>query len=179
MNAIYLRRSTPADLPLIEQVIEDGRQALKAAGSTQWQDGNPTQATLKADVDQHQSWVLLVNGQVAGVATLKPGPEDDYRTITGGHWANDCDDYVTIHRVAISRHYRGQHLSSYLFSDLLTVGQALGYTNFRIDTHQQNQVMQHLIKKFGFQYRGTVTVDDKLDPQRVDFELNLPDNQAN
>lgn len=174
MDATYLRPSTKDDLPLIEQVIEDGRQALKAASSTQWQDGNPTKETLADDVRQRQSWVLLVNGQVAGVATLKPGPEADYRTITGGHWVNDSDDYVTIHRVAISSHFRGQHLSSFMFSNLLTVGQELGYTNFRIDTHEQNQVMQHLIKKFGFQYRGTVTVDDQLDPQRVAFELNLP-----
>lgn len=173
MNAIYLRRSTMAELPVIEEIIEDGRQALKTAGSTQWQDGNPTKETLVDDIKQRHSWVLLVNGQVAGVATLLPGPEDDYRTITGGHWSNDGDDYVTIHRVAISSHFRGQHLSSYLFSDLLTVGQALGYTNFRIDTHAQNQVMQHLIKKFGFLYRGTVTVDDQLDPRRVAFELNI------
>lgn len=173
MNAIYLRRSTMADLPMIEEIIADGRQALKDAGSTQWQDGNPTKETLKDDIKQRHSWVLLVNGQVAGVATLLPGPEDDYRTITGGHWADDSDDYVTIHRVAISSHFRGQHLSSFMFSDLLTVGQELGYTNFRIDTHEQNQVMQHLIKKFGFHYRGTVTVDDQLDPNRVAFELNM------
>ncbi|MGM9891817.1 GNAT family N-acetyltransferase [Limosilactobacillus sp.] len=176
MNSIYLRRTYMHDLPTIKQVIEDGRQALKAAGSPQWQDGHPTVDTIINDITHHQSWALVVNDQIVGVATLKPGPEEDYQKITGGSWHNNDDNYLTIHRVAINSHYRGQHLSSFLFSNLLTIGQEKGYANFRIDTHPQNKVMQGIAKKFGFQYRGMVKVDDQLDPNRLAFELNLPAN---
>lgn len=164
------------DLPAIKQTIEDGRQALKAAGSPQWQDGHPTVGTIINDITHHQSWALIINDQLVGVATLQPGPEEDYHNLAGGAWYNDNDHYLTIHRVAINHQCRGQHLSSFLFSNLLTIGQEKGYTDFRIDTHSKNKVMQELIKKFGFRYRGTVEVADRLDPQRLAFELNLPTN---
>jgi hypothetical protein len=79
--------------------------------------------------------------------------------------------------VAIGNQVRGQHLSTFLFSNLLTIGQERGYTNFRLDTHRLNKVMQAIAQKFSFQYRGTVNVADQIDPERLAYELNLPTNE--
>lgn len=165
------------DLPAISKIITEAKKALKDAGSPQWQDGHPTQETIINDITHHQSWALIVDNQVVGVATLQPGPEESYQKITGGSWCSNDNHYLTIHRVAINNDYRGHHLSAFLFSNLLTIGQERGYSDFRIDTHRQNKVMQKIIKDFGFQYCGIVQVADKLDPERLAFELNLPANK--
>lgn len=176
MGTIYLRRTYMRDLPAINRIIKDAKDALKAAGSPQWQDGHPDQRTIINDITHHLSWALVVDEEVVGVATLLPGPERSYQDLQGGTWNDDDNPYLTIHRVAINSQYQGQHLSTFLFSNLLTIGQEHGYTNFRIDTHRLNKAMQAVAQKFGFQYRGTVQVDDQIDPARLAYELNLPTN---
>ena len=164
------------DLPAINKIIAEAKQALKDAGSPQWQDGHPSRGMIVNDITHHQSWALVLDNQVVGVATLQPGPEKSYQELAGGSWHNDNDHYLTIHRVAIGNQFRGKHLSDFLFSNLLTVGQEKGFSDFRLDTHQKNLAMQKIAKKFNFQYRGTVEVDDRVDPHRLAYELNLPTN---
>ena len=60
-----------------------------------------------------------------------------------------------------------------MLSNLLTVGQMQGMKNFRLDTHKLNQPVRHLAADFGFVQRGIVTVQDKIDTQRLGYELNL------
>lgn len=176
MSTIYLRRTYMRDLPAINRIIEDAKNALKAAGSPQWQDGHPDRRTIINDITHHLSWALVIDKQVVGIATLLPGPEKDYQLIQDGAWNDDDNPYLAIQRVAINSQYRGHHLSAFLFSNLLTIGQERGYTNFRIDTNRLNKPMQAVAQKFGFQYRGTVQVDDQIDPERLAYELNLPTN---
>lgn len=164
------------DLPTINSIINDAKQALKATGSPQWQDGHPTTETVINDITHHLSWVLVIDDQPVGIATIQPGPEKSCQTLTGGQWHNDDDHYLIIHRVAISSQYRGQHLSRFLFSNLLTIGQERGFYNFRFAAHRQNKIMQKVAAEFGFECRGTVQIDDQNDPERLVFELNLPTN---
>lgn len=177
MSTIYLRRTYMRDLPAINRIIEDAKNALKTAGSPQWQDGHPDRRTIINDITHHLSWALVVDEQVVGVATLVPGPEKSYQQLQGGAWSDDDNPYLTIHRVTIGNQARGQHLSTFLFSNLLTIGQERGYTNFRLDTHRLNKAMQAIAQKFSFQYRGTVNVTDQIDPERLAYELNLPTNE--
>lgn len=130
MSTIYLRRTYMRDLPAINRIIEDAKNALKTAGSPQWQDGHPDRRTIINDITHHLSWALVVDEQVVGVATMVPGPEESYQQLQGGAWSDDDNPYLTIHRVAIGNQARGQHLSTFLFSNLLTIGQERGYTNF-------------------------------------------------
>ena len=64
-------------------------------------------------------------------------------------------------------------LSSYLFSGLITIGVQKGYKDFRIDTHPENERMKGLSEKFGFEKRGIIYVDEKIEPIRYAYELNL------
>ncbi|MDO4903126.1 MAG: GNAT family N-acetyltransferase [Limosilactobacillus sp.] len=174
MSLIYLRRTYMHDLPAIKQIIAEAKQALKDAGSPQWQDGHPNNIMIVNDIVHHLSWALVVDNKIVGVATLQADPEESYKDITDGEWHNDDDRYMTIHRVAISNEYRGKHLSDFLFTNLLSIGQERGYHNFRIDTHEKNTAMRAVLKKFGFEYRGIVNVKDWIDTKRMAFELNLP-----
>ncbi|MEJ6399917.1 GNAT family N-acetyltransferase [Nicoliella lavandulae] len=171
MAEIYVRRGTASDLDSIMQIINEAKALLKADGSPQWQDGYPYVETLQADIDNHTNFVLIVDGKVAGTATLITTPEPNYATIDGS-WKSD-DQYATIHRIAISSHYRGQHLSSYFFSNLITITTLMGVHNVRFDTHPTNKRMQAIGKRFNFSYRGITQVDEPRDSNRYAYELNL------
>ena len=94
-------------------------------------------------------------------------------TIVEGAWNNDQDPYATIHRIAMSNKYQGQHLAGKFVSNLISLYYARNLRNFRVDTGLKNQPMQALAKSQGFVKRGIVRVDDPLDPDRVGLELNL------
>ncbi|MFC6275272.1 GNAT family N-acetyltransferase [Levilactobacillus tangyuanensis] len=174
MASIYMRAAQPADLDRIMAIITEAQALLKADGSTQWQDGYPDREIMGADIDQHHCFVLMVDGQIAGTATLITGAEPNYAVIEDGHWADETHPYATIHRFALSADFRGMHLSQIFFSNLLSHAYNDGVRHFRIDTHEVNLRMQHIIKSFGYDYRGIIYVDDTPTGKRVAFELALP-----
>ncbi|MBB1127689.1 MAG: GNAT family N-acetyltransferase [Limosilactobacillus sp.] len=173
MTEIYLRRAQTQDLATIIKIIDDAKDLLKKNGSPQWQNGYPDQKTFAQDIAMQTNWILINGNQVAATATLQLTPELTYRNITQGQWQQPDEPYATIHRVAISSNYRGQGLSKLLFSNLLTVGQMQGIKNFRVDTHRSNKAMQHIVESFNFKKRGIIKINDRNDPERLAYELNL------
>lgn len=172
MAQISIRRSTPADLDRIMEIVNQAKALLKADGSPQWQDGHPNRQMYATDIKEGTNWVLTVGDQIAGTATLQLAPEPSYSKIDGS-WQRPDDPYATIHRIAISADFRGQHLSNYFMSNLITVGRLQCMANFRLDTHPVNKRVQAIAKHFGFEKRGNILVVDENDPHRYAFELNL------
>lgn len=172
MTLIYARKAKINDINKIVPVIDDAKAFLKKAGSTQWQSGYSNEETITQDIKKNVGYVLIVDHHVAGYAAVIAGIEPTYQVIDG-QWQNEQDKYATIHRMAISNQYRGMHLGNYFFSNLISLQVANNIFNFRIDTFKKNAVMQHLAKSHGFIERGTVKVEDPIDPERVAFELNL------
>ena len=172
MTAIYIQRATGQDLPKIMTIIGEAKALLAADHSPQWQDGHPKRSQFIADIQAGTCWVLMNGNEVAGTATLMTQPDPNYAHISGGHWVHN-GPYATIHRIAISSQFRGQHLSRFFFSNLITVAKLAGFDALRIDTHAKNERMQHLASDFGFQKRGIIEVVDKNDPKRLAYELSL------
>ncbi|MCH4008775.1 GNAT family N-acetyltransferase [Companilactobacillus sp.] len=173
MATIYLRKSTLSDLDAVMEIIEEARALLKKDGSPQWQNGSPNRDTLKNDIESGINWVLIVDGKIAGAATLLESAEPSYSKIFEGSWNNTTEPYATTHRVAISSKFRGMHLSKFMFTNLTTIAIEHGFKNMRIDTHEMNERMQGLAKSLGYHYRGIVYVDEPVDGKRLAYELNL------
>lgn len=173
MSQIYLRQAQLADRDAIMKIINEAKAAMKRAGSPQWQDGHPNVSMITADISREIGWVLMIDQQVAGYVAMQLTPEPTYQHISNGQWAQPDQPYATFHRFAISDRFRGRHLGQFLISNLLTLGLAKGLVNFRLDTHPVNGAMQGLAKSCGFVQRGEIEVDDRLDPHRLAFELNL------
>lgn len=157
MSLTYLRRATQADLPAIAAIINDAKAYLKEQKINQWQDGYPDTAILKQDIEDGITFVLIHNNTVAGTAALHQGIDINYLKIEDGQWEDGTDDhYAAIHRIAVSRDFRGQHLSEPLMNSLITISGLLGFKDIRIDTHPDNKGMQHVINSCGFNYCGIV-----------------------
>lgn len=174
---IFLRKAMLKDIDDIMEIIDSAKELLKQDGSSQWQSGEPSRETFINDIKHGECYVLTVEGKVAGVTTVYEQPDANYDTIHDGQWQSN-EPYATLHRVAISSNYRGQHLSDILFTSLFTLIYSKGLRFVRLDTHRKNKRLQHIAEKWGFQYRGIITMDakaDAIDPERLAYELELND----
>jgi len=79
------------------------------------------------------------------------GDDPTYLEIDGA-WLNDRS-YATLHRIASRGTQKG------LFKLIIEFSWSI-CPNLRIDTHQNNTPMRHLIEKNGFVYCGIIIVGD-------------------
>ncbi|CAM2749693.1 GNAT family N-acetyltransferase [Fructilactobacillus fructivorans] len=176
MSTIYVRKATEADLDDIYTIIKNAKKFLGEQGIDQWQSDYPSEDDLARDVKFGISYVLDVDGQVAGTATLHLGIDPDYLHLEGGEWANgDQGHYSAIHRIAVSNDYRGQGLASKFISGLFTISSLRGFKDVRIDTHPDNKGMQHVILSNGFTKRGTIYANGKRNhgTERFAYQIEL------
>ena len=96
--------------------------------------------------------------------------EEDYHHLYEGKWLTDLP-YVVMHRVAIKKKYKGKGLGKKLFEVFIDVAKKEGYRSLRIDTHEGNLPMRHIITSFGFIYCGKAILTP--DKDRMVFEKVL------
>ncbi len=172
-----MRPAMTDDVPAIIAILETGRELLAADGIDQWQDGTgPGAKDVTNDLMQGWGRVFCVRGQVAATAALIPGPEPNYDVIEEGRWdrtGNATGVYATIHRVAVSPAFRGNHIAHRFYQRLIEEARARGFAEIRVDTHEENMRMRHVIEGCGFAYAGRVFIDgDKNQPRRA-YQLFL------
>ena len=139
-------------------VLESGRAFLQAQGLSQWQNGTGPSQYVQEDIENSQGYVLIdPEGTICGYATLVEGVDDCYENIQEGCWEDSYTKYISIHGVAIDAAFRGKGLAEVLMGRLIEAAREMGYGDIRIDTHPQNEIMQKVILRAGFVYRGMVT----------------------
>ncbi len=160
-NQFSIHPAKAPDLPLILEIYEHARRFMRETGNpTQWSGGHPAPRLLKSDIEKGDLYVLTDGGEIAGVFALIFGEDLTYRYIENGSWLSG-DPYATIHRIASSGRKHGilQAAAGFALSKI---------PHLRIDTHEDNAVMQHLLIKLGFSRRGIIYLENG-DP-RVAFE---------
>jgi GNAT superfamily N-acetyltransferase len=173
MAEITLRQANINDLAAIMTIINGAKAQLRAAGSPQWQDGYPNANTIGSDIAAGVVHLLTVDGQVAGTVSLITAVEPTYATVEGGNWAKPDAPYATIHRIAISADFAGQHLGHVFMQQIADYARAHNIYNLRLDTHRLNQAMQRVATAAGFKLRGTIYITHGEDRARLAYELNL------
>lgn len=157
MALTYVRPANVHDVSAVLKIIHFAKQYLKNQKIDQWQNQYPNRKGIERDINQHNAYVMIYNHQIAGTASLIPGTDKSYRHIFHGTWLNGpLAKYITIHRVAISPHFRGKGLSRLLMSNLVSLSIEKGFRDVRIDTHPDNLGMQHVITANGFKKRGII-----------------------
>ena len=161
-----IRPATPADMTDIMKVMESARQTMRASGNLhQWGDGYPSEEVITSDMEKGGGFVLDEEGRVVAYFAFLASPEPTYEKIYGGEWLDNERSYHVIHRIA--SHPDVHHV----FRDIMEFAFSHD-NNIRIDTHRDNLIMQHNIKKFGFFYCGIIHLasgDERLAYQRITF----------
>ena len=117
----------------------------------QWRDKDPAPDLLIQDIRMKQLYLLEDGESIQAVFALIPGTDPTYSYIEGA-WINDLP-YAAIHRVASAGRRTG------VLKECLAFCQK-EYRNIRVDTHQDNLIMQHLLSKYGFQRCGIIYLEN-------------------
>ena len=143
------------DLPRILQIYGRARRFMKESGNTsQWKDGFPPESLLAEDIRAGHLYVVrdVKDKTIHGVFAFIIGDDPTYARIEQGRWLSDTE-YGTLHRVAGDGTVHGIFAAAVAFCEEKV-------SHLRIDTHEDNHVMQHLIVKSGFQKCGIIHVED-------------------
>ena len=116
-----------------------------------------------SDIERDGAYVIDDEGSVIAYFAFLPSPEPTYNIISGGEWLDDTRPYHVVHRIASYPEVHGVFCSimEYCFSK---------ESNIRIDTHRDNNIMLHNIKKYGFTYCGIIYLksgDERLAYQKI------------
>ena len=148
-----IRKTTLADLPEVMEVYAIARNFMRKTGNpTQWTNGYPKEELIRADIASGVSDVAVENGKIEVVFFFRKGEDPTYKVIEGGAWLND-EPYAVLHRIASRGEVKGS--GSACIQWCLTQ-----WPNLRVDTHDDNRVMQHVLEKNGFVKCGRIYIED-------------------
>lgn len=151
-----LKQATMSDYDQIMAILKDGANQLAESGVNQWQGDYPSPDQIKEDIEN--GWAYLAVSQdeeTVGALAIVPAPDHAYDELHG-EWLKDTDKYIVIHRVAIHSNHAGHGYATKLFNEVINQVRDSHpeIDSIRVDTHEDNKVMQHLINKMGFKKVG-------------------------
>ena len=150
---MIIRKTTYSDLDEVIKIYAKTKEYMDLTGNpTQWKRGYPGRDMIEADIGNGCSYVCESENGLHGVFVFIVGEDSTYKTIYDGAWKSN-ELYGTIHRIASNGTVRG------VFKAALEYCKAkIG--NIRIDTHENNKVMQRLVEANGFERAGIIYVAD-------------------
>ena len=154
---MQIRKAVFDDLDQIMRVYQAAKAYMVKSGNKgQWINGYPDRQLIRDDIENGYCFVTYEREgeeeQIFGVFAFILGEDPTYREIEDGKWLNEAP-YGTIHRIGSDGRKNGVFDCAFSFC-------RKQIPNIRIDTHQDNLTMQHLVEKAGFQKCGTIYVAD-------------------
>lgn len=164
--AYAIRKAGQQDRLRMNEIYAAARQFMRDSGNhTQWGEGDRPEDFLEEDILQGQLYVLTEKTEdkevIHAVFVFADGPDPSYAEIENGRWLSD-EAYAAVHRVASDGTVRNvlEKIMDYCKAQI---------PHLRIDTHEDNKVMQHVLEKYGFVRCGIVYVPDGS--PRIAYEL--------
>ena len=167
-----LVRSTLSDVPIIMGFIHDAQLYLASLNIDQWQDGYPDDEKIKLDISNSDSYIVIDDTEtIIGTTVFTTKKESAYKSIQGEWITNENAEYGVIHRLAVGEKYRKLGLARFVFKECHKRLKEQNIGSLRIDTHEGNKGMQHLLKDLGYVYCGIILLESG--DERLAFEKVL------
>lgn len=150
---MQIRKAGLEDLTEIMKIYEHARAFMVQTGNkTQWSNGYPQEALLRQDIADGICYVGEEDGELETVFVYFEGDDPTYHVIEQGNWVNQ-DPYGVVHRIASRGRIKGAGAQCILWGF-----EQCG--NLKMDTHDDNKVMQHVLEKNGFVKCGRIYTHD-------------------
>ena len=153
---LYLEKAVMEQLDKGADLIGQGRAYLKSQGIDQWQGGYPNRDSVQQDIAAGKGYFLTDGKQQMAYLCLDLDGEPAYNEIKGTWLTPVTEPYLVIHRLAFDAEFRGQGLAVQVFALAEQFAAERGIKSIKVDTDGDNKIMQHLMKKAGFTYCGTI-----------------------
>ena len=145
-----MRYATTADIEQILAITNSARRFQRQCGFRQWEDGYPAYDDIAADIADQGAYIVERENIVA-YAYLTGGDAEYDRLSRIWHYPGP---YGVIHRLAIAPGFRGQGLAAQILAMSEAHLAAQGIRAMRIDTGQDNIVMQRILSRADYTCRG-------------------------
>ena len=154
-----IRKATEADLEEIMEIYAGAREFMAQTGNPhQWGDRSwPPKWLIEQDIKTGKCHVCQDAESLAAVFFYDYGEKIDpcYAVIEGA-WQKDSP-YGVVHRIAARKgRGAGKKCIQWAYDQC---------GHLRIDTHEDNLVMQTVLKRLGFVYCGVIYIEDNHDPR--------------
>lgn len=151
---INIRQTECHDLKDVMAIYASARKFMQEHGNpNQWINGYPSEEYILQEINDKHSFVCEDGeGAIVGTFCFIIGEDPTYAHIENGEWLNDAP-YGTIHRIASNGKEKG-------ISERCIQWCYAQHNNIRVDTHRENLIMQHVLKKNGFKECGIIYVSN-------------------
>ncbi len=151
------RKSAPADIDEMMQIVNDAKLLLKKQNINQWQTGYPNRPLLEKDIADGIGYVLCDGSRIAGMCAITFGADESYEKIEGG-WKTTGSNYAVVHRMAVAADSHGKGLGVKIYKEAEKLARSRKASSVRADTHQENIAMQRTMEKSGFLPCGIIHI---------------------
>lgn len=155
---IELRLAQKEEIDKAMQFIEQAKQHLKSQSINQWQSGYPDLKCIQDDIEKQNGYFLLEQDDSIGYLCIDFKGEPAYKNLKG-NWKSE-GSYAVVHRLAINNKNRGKGIAGICFKSVEKLCRQKSVHSIRVDTDADNQKMQHILYKSGFEYCGTIWFDN-------------------
>lgn len=165
-----IRHTNLEDVSKVIEIIDDAKALLKSLEIDQWQNGYPNQEQIENDIANQESYVVVNDAdEIMATTMFTTRKEPTYKKVIDGEWIIDESlPYGVIHRLAMSKDFRGQGVAKFVFEYFHNYLNEKKIKSLKIDTHEENKTMQALVKKMGYQYCGIIYTN--YNAKRLAFE---------
>ena len=126
-----IRKTTINDLDTVMKIYARARGFMAETGNpTQWKDSYPSEELIRKDISDGVSYVCVGEREIEAVFMYDMREDPTYAVIE-----KDVASFCM----------------QWCFAQC---------GNLRCDTHEDNKIMQHVMKKNGFEYCGRIYVED-------------------
>mgnify|MGYP001130614277 CR=1 FL=1 len=161
-----IRLATQEDLNALIDIFNHARKFMQENGNpNQWINGYPSSQIISEEINQKHCYVYQKeDGEILATFCFIQGEDPTYLLIENGSWLNN-DPYYVIHRLATAGKQKGMAklCFDWCFSQC---------NNIRVDTHEDNKVMQHVLEKYGFIRCGIIYHHNGT--PRIAYQKTLP-----
>lgn len=189
-----IRKAKIEELESIMEIYKRARTFMAEHGNPyQWGDDKPSREQIKCDIKDGKCYVCVVKKAIENNSVSKTSiefipmetsvnesefteqetiaavfyyaveEEPTYKEIFEGGWKSN-NPYGVVHRIASAGTVKGA-------GEFCIHWALMQCSNLRIDTHEDNTVMQTLLKKCGFKYCGIIYLEDGT--SRLAFQRDL------
>ena len=159
-----IRKTRPEELDVLLKMYENARRFMATHGNAS-QLGNtyPSPQLILDDITEGNSYVCTEQDEIIATFYYKEAADPTYMRIYDGDWINDSR-YGVVHRITSIGNVKGA--ASFCLNWAYEQ-----FPNIKIDTHDDNIPMQHLLAKLGFTCCGHTTLksgDSRLIYQKAE-----------
>lgn len=153
-----VRKAEIKDIGQIVEIMNQAKAYFKENGIPQWQGEYPDETDVNEDIRNGGAYVVSEEDEVLGYSYIASITDPNYDHIEG-KWIND-NPYYVIHRTCVRNTCKGQGIAPMFITLAKEKALSEGLHNLRVDTHERNHSMRHMVEKSGFQYCGIIYVED-------------------